>query len=159
MVLVGLIEKPPEVVRRWPRQTFVAVRGGCGAPHTEATRIPITAIIIAGHCHSPLKALPAPLAAAFDALLGTVSSNIRWHLLVAPRCHVPASLCRVNHDCLIAGGALGGDDVRLLKRALEEVTMSILSCALCTVLGQCTRATLVSLATNLGLISLTLPPP
>jgi hypothetical protein len=64
----------------------------------------------------------------------------------------------VKHDCLIAGGALGSDAVRLLEHVPEEVTMSALSWALQVVLKQRARATLTSLAVSLGLATPTLLP-
>jgi hypothetical protein len=92
-----------------------------------------------------LKALLAPLFAAFDALLGAVGSDVRWHHPTTARGHLSTSLGRVEHDCLIAGGALGGDVALLLKHVPEEVSMFALSWALRAVLRQCARATLVSL--------------
>jgi hypothetical protein len=40
------------------------------------------------------------------------------------------ALGRAKHECLIAGGALGGEAARLLKHAPEDVAMSALSWAL-----------------------------
>jgi hypothetical protein len=60
----------------------------------------------------------------------------------------------VKHGRLAAGGALGGDTVRLLKHALEEVAMSALSRALCVAFGQRAHATLVSLLVNLRFAAL-----
>jgi hypothetical protein len=104
------------------------------------------AIIAAGHGRSPLKVLLAPLVAAFNALLGTVSGDVGWCFFVVARRLLPASLCRAKHDRLVAGCALGGDAMRLLERARKEVAMSILSRALCMVFGQHTRTIPVSLA-------------
>jgi hypothetical protein len=67
------------------------------------------AIVAAGHGHSLLKALLAPLIAAFDALLGAVCGDVGQCLLVAAQCCLTASLCRAKHDYLVAGGLLGGD--------------------------------------------------
>jgi hypothetical protein len=53
------------------------------------------------------KALFAPLVAAFDALLGVVSGDVRRCLLIATWCCLPSSLCREKHGRLVAGGALG----------------------------------------------------
>jgi hypothetical protein len=153
VVWVGLLEKPIEVVRRWPHRTLVATRSGRDAPHVGATHLLVVAIIAVGHGHSPLKALFAPLVAAFDALLGAVSGDIRRRLLVAARCHLPASLCRAKHDRLIAGGALGGNAVRLLKQASKEVVMSALLWALCATFRQRTCTSLVSLVVNLWFAS------
>jgi hypothetical protein len=131
---------------------------GCGVVHAGATRIRVAVVITAGHGRSPLKVLLAPLLDAFDALLGVVNGDVEQRFLIATWCHLPASLCRAKHDRLVAGGALGGDAMRLLKRALEVVTMYVLSWALCTALKQCAHATLASLAANLGLVALTLLP-
>jgi hypothetical protein len=82
----------------------------------------------------PLKALLVPLFAAFDALLGIVGGDVRQYLPVAAQGHLPASLGRVKHDHLIAGGALGSDAAWLLERVPEEVTLSALSQALVALL-------------------------
>jgi hypothetical protein len=71
-----------------------------------------------------LKALLAPLVAAFDALLRAMSGDVRWCLLVTAWGHLPACLCGVEHDCLIAGGVQVGDAMRLLELASEEVALS-----------------------------------
>jgi hypothetical protein len=60
------------------------------------------AVIMAGRGRSLLKAVFAPLVAAFDALLSTV-----------------------KNDRLVASGALGGDSARLLKHAPEEVVPAV----------------------------------
>jgi hypothetical protein len=159
VVWIGLLENPLQVVRRWPHRTFVAAHGGCSAPHARAARILVTTVITADRGHSLLKALLAPLVTAFDALLGTVSGDVGHRLLIAAQCYLPTSLCRPKHDHLVAGGALGGDAAQLLEHALEEVTIFILSRALCAVFGQCARAILMSLVVNLRLITLTPPPP
>jgi hypothetical protein len=52
----------------------------------------------------------APLVAAFNAHLGAVSGNIGWRLLVIAPVRLPAHLCWAEHDRLIAGGVLGGND-------------------------------------------------
>jgi hypothetical protein len=85
-------------------------------PRAKAACLSVMAIITAGR--SPLKALFAPLIAAFDTILGVVSGDIGWCFLVAARCCLPASLCRAKHGRLIVGGVLGGDATRLLKLAL-----------------------------------------
>jgi hypothetical protein len=72
------------------------------------------AVIAVGHGRSPLKALFAPLVAAFDALLGVMSGNIERCPLVVARCHLPAFLCMAKHGRLVASGALGGDAMQLL---------------------------------------------
>jgi hypothetical protein len=147
------------VVRRWPRWTLVVTHGGRDAHHAGATHLPVMAIITTGHSRSPLKVLFAPLVAAFDAPLCAVSGDVGRCLLVATHCHLPASLCRVKHGSLIAGGALGGDAVWLHKHAPEEVAMSALLRALRTVFMQLARATLVSLAANMGFAAPSLPLP
>jgi hypothetical protein len=144
VVWAGLLEKPLEVVHRRPCRTLVSVHGGRDVPHAEAAHLPVVAVIVASHRHSPLKALFAPLVATFDALLSAMSGDVERCLLVATRCHLPASQCRAKHGCLVAGGALGGDAARLLKCAPEEVVMSTLSWALCVVIGQCACATLAA---------------
>jgi hypothetical protein len=88
------------------------------------------AIVAAGHGHSALMVLFAPLVAAFDALLGEVSDDVGWRFLVATRCFLPTSLCRVKHGLIIAGGVLGGDVMQFLKRAYEKVIISTLPRAL-----------------------------
>jgi hypothetical protein len=116
-------------------------------------------VIVAGRGRGPLKALFAPLVAAFDALLGAVSGNIRRCLLVLARCCLPTSLCRVKHGHLVAGGALGGDATRLLKRGPKEVVMSIMSQALREAFGQRAHTTQPSLVVNLRFVVPSLPLP
>jgi hypothetical protein len=128
-------------------------------PRVGAARLLVITVVVAGHGRSPLKVLFASLVAAFDALLGAMSGNIGWCLLVIARCHLPASLCKAKHGCLKAGGALGGDAARLLKCAPEEVIMSALSWALRTAFGQRSHATLVSLVANLWFTVQSLPLP
>jgi hypothetical protein len=105
MVRAGLLEKPLEVVRRWPRSMLVDACGGCGAPHAGFARVPVAGVIMTGHGYSPLKTLLAPLIAAF---LGVVSGDVGRCPLIAARCRLPASWWRAKHDYLIAGGALDG---------------------------------------------------
>jgi hypothetical protein len=50
-----------------------------------------------------------------------VSYTVGWRLLVTAWGRLPARLCRAVHGRLIVGGALGGDTVRLLEHAPEEV--------------------------------------
>jgi hypothetical protein len=109
------------------------------------------------HGLGPLEALLAPLFATLDALFGAMSGNIGRLLIVTTWCHLPASLSRVKHACLVAGGLLGGDATWLLERVPEEITMSALVWAPCTMLGQSTHATLLSLVASLGLDVLALP--
>jgi hypothetical protein len=151
VVWVGLLEKPLEVVHRRPRLMLVTVCGSCGASHAGAAHL---AIIIIGRGHGPLKALPAPLFATFDALLGDVGGDVGRHLPITAWGRLLASLGRAKHDCLIASGALGGDVVQLLKHIPQGVTMSALPRALYMALRVYARATLASL----GLIALTLLP-
>jgi hypothetical protein len=80
-----------------------------------------------------------------------MGDDVSEHLPVAAWGHLPTSLGRVKHDRLIAGSALGGDAVLLLKRVPEEVTLPTFLRTLCAVLGQRALATLVSLAARLGL--------
>jgi hypothetical protein len=68
VVWAGLLEKPLEMVCRWPRWTLVAVRGGPDAPRTRAARLQVIAVIVSGHGCSPLKAVFAPLVATFNDL-------------------------------------------------------------------------------------------
>jgi hypothetical protein len=105
-------------------------------PCVKVARLPVMAIIAAGRGHSSLKALFAHLVAAFDALLGVVSGDVGWCLLVTARYHLPASQCKAKHGRLTIGGALGGDVTWLLKRSPEEVVMSFLPWALRMAFGQ-----------------------
>jgi hypothetical protein len=159
VVWASLLEKPLEVFCRRPRRTLVVVLSGRDAPHAGAARHPVVTVVVAGHGRSPLKVLFAPLLAAFYALLGAVSGDVEWHLLIATQCLPPSSPCRAKNDRLIVGGALGGDVVRILKRALEEVVMSDLSQALCVMFGQRAHATLANLAANLWFTAQSLPLP
>jgi hypothetical protein len=104
---------------------------------------------MAGHGHSPLKALLAPVVAAFDALLGKMGGDVGRCLLVAARGCLPAFLCGVKHDCLIAGVVLRDDRAWVLECASKEVTMSALPRCLHAMFRQCACATLASLAVNL----------
>jgi hypothetical protein len=72
---------------------------------------------------------------AFYALLLATGGDVKQRLCVTARGHLPASLGRMNHDCVIASGALGGNAAWLLERVPEEVTMSALPRALRAVLG------------------------
>jgi hypothetical protein len=83
VVWTGLVEKPFEVVHRQPCLTLVVASGGQGVPHAGATRLTI------GHGRGPLKALFAPLFVAFAALLGAIGDDVRRHVLVAARGHLP----------------------------------------------------------------------
>jgi hypothetical protein len=139
--------------------TLVAARGGRDASHAGAARPSAMAVITASRGRSPLKALLAPLVAAFDTLLGTVHGDVGRCLPVAARCRLPASLCRAKRDYLIVGGALGGDAVWLLKHVPEEVAMFALPQALCMVLRQSAYAALAISAVNLGLAAPTLLAP
>jgi hypothetical protein len=103
--------------------------------YTGATHLPVVAVVADGHGRRPLKAQLAPLAVTFDSFLGIVSGNVGRGLLVVAWDRLPASLHWAKHDCLIIGGALGGDVAQLLERALEGVTTSTLSWALCVALG------------------------
>jgi hypothetical protein len=106
------------------------MHGRQAVSHAGAAHFPIVAIITTGRGRSPMKALLAPLVAAFDALLGTVGGDIGRCLLVATRGHLHASLCRAKHDRLVADVALGGDVTQLLEHAFEEIAMSALLWAL-----------------------------
>jgi hypothetical protein len=159
MVWTGLLEKPLEVVPWRPCRTLVVARGGQDASHARAACFPVTAVIMDGRDRGPLEALHAPLVAAFDALLGAASGNVKWRLLVTAQGCLPVSLCGVKHDHLVAGGVLGGDAAPLLKCASEEVPMSTFSWALCVAFGQRACATQASMAVNLGFIAPTLAPP
>jgi hypothetical protein len=154
-----LLEKPLEVVHRRPHRMLVVACDGRDAPHIGVARLPTVAIVTVSHGCSPLKALFAPLVAAFDALLSTVSSDVGRHLLITAWCHHPTSPCGVKHGHLVASGALGGDVVQLLKCAPEEFIMFVVSWALCVLFRQCARATLVCLAVNLWFTMPSLPLP
>jgi hypothetical protein len=45
-------------------------------PHAGAARLPVVAIVVAGHGCSTLKGLFAPLVAAFDALVGAMKDDV-----------------------------------------------------------------------------------
>jgi hypothetical protein len=107
MVWTGLLKTLLEVVHRRPHWMLVVAHSSRDTPHAGATCLPVVVVITAGHGHSPLKALFAPLVAAFDTLL-----------------------CRVKHGRLVASGVLGGNATWLLKRAPEKVIMSALPRAL-----------------------------
>jgi hypothetical protein len=126
MVWAGLLKKPLDVVHRQPHRTLVTVRDSWDAPHADAARFLVMAVVAACRGRSTLKPLFAPLVATFYILLGAVSGDIGRHLLVIARCRLHASLCKEKHGCLIVGGALGGDATRLIKRGPEEVVMSAL---------------------------------
>jgi hypothetical protein len=68
-------------------------------------------------------------------------------------------MCGVEHDCLVAGCVLGGDAMRLLERASEEVALFALSRALLTTTGQHAWVALMSLAMNPRLTAPPLLPP
>jgi hypothetical protein len=159
VVWTGLLKKPLDVVRRRPHRTLVPAHDGRDAHCAEATHFSAVAIVTAGQGRSPLKALFAPLIADSDTLLSTVSSDVGRCLLVTARCHLPASLCRVKHGCIIASGVLGEDAMRLLKCAPEEFVMSALPHALCAVFGQSAHTTLVSLVAILRFTMSSLPLP
>jgi hypothetical protein len=135
------------------------VCGNLDASHARATCFPVALVVIAGRGHGPLRVLLAPLVAAFDALLGTVSSGIGRCLLVSAWGRFPAYLCEAGHDHLVPGGVLGGDATWLLERALKEFALFPLTRALLAATGQCAGAVLVSLAVSLRLIVLSLPSP
>jgi hypothetical protein len=151
VVWAGLLEKPFEVVCRQPRLMLVIACGSRGGPHTGGACLTVIAI---GCGPDPLKALLAPLFATINALLGAVGGDVGRRLALTAQGRLPTSLCRLKHDSLVAGGALGGDVVRFLECVPKEVTMSTLSWALRTALEQHTWATPVSL----GLVVLTMPP-
>jgi hypothetical protein len=99
MVWASLLGKPLEVVRRRPHRTLAIVRVDQDASHIRATHLPVLAIIVDGHGCGPLRALFAPHATAFDALLGTVSGDVGRCLLVTTWGCLHASLSRAKHDC------------------------------------------------------------
>jgi hypothetical protein len=134
---------------------LVVAGGGRGAPHARATCLTVIAI---NHGRGPLKALLAPLSVAFDALLSAMGGDVGRRLPVVAWGCLPASLGRVKHDRLVAGGALGGDAAWLLKLISKEVVMSVLSWDLRITLGQHASATLASVVVSLGLTVPALPP-
>jgi hypothetical protein len=111
---------------------LIVVCSGQGSPHVGASRFAVVAV---GHGYGPLKALLVPLFVAFYALLLAMGGDVKRHLCVTARGHLPASLGWMNHDCVTASGALGGNAVWLLERVPEEVAMSALPRALRAVLG------------------------
>jgi hypothetical protein len=159
MIWASLITEPLEVIRRWPHRALVTTCGGQDASHAGAASFPVMAIVTASHGCGPLRALHALLVATLDALLGAVSGDIGWHLIITTRGHLPACLCGAEHDCLIASGVLGGNAVWLLEHAYEDVALSALPWALLTVSERHAWATLVSLAVNLRLIAPSLSSP
>jgi hypothetical protein len=66
--------------------------------------------------------------------VSAMGSNVGRRLPIAARGCLPTSLGRAKYDRLVAGGALDGDVTWLLERVPEEVAMSALSRALCSVL-------------------------
>jgi hypothetical protein len=52
------------------------VRDSRDLSHAEATSLSAAVVAMAGHGRGPLRALLAPLVAAFDAILSTVSGDI-----------------------------------------------------------------------------------
>jgi hypothetical protein len=83
MVWAGLLKKHLEVVCTWPHQVSIAMHGGQDLSHAGAARFPTAVIATAGHGRGPQRALLAPLVCAFDAVLGAVSDDVGWCLLVA----------------------------------------------------------------------------
>jgi hypothetical protein len=77
-----------------------------------------------------------------------MGGDVGWRLPIAAEGRLPISLGKAKHDHLVPCAALGGDAVWLLEHVPEEVTMSALSRALRTALGQRTCATLKSLAVS-----------
>jgi hypothetical protein len=111
------------VVRGWPHLTLVVARDNWGAPHTGVSCLPVIAIVMAGRCHGPLKALLVPTFAVLDALLAAVGGDVRRCSLIAAQDRLPASLGWTRHDRLVVSGVLGGDVVRCLECFPEEVDM------------------------------------
>jgi hypothetical protein len=81
------------VSRGWPHRALITASGSQDASHTRATCVPVVVIIEAGRGRGPMKVLLVPLVAAFDAVLGIVSSDIERSLLVTARGGLPTSLC------------------------------------------------------------------
>jgi hypothetical protein len=127
MVWAGLLQRPLEVVCRWPYQAHVATRDAQDAPHARTAHFPAATIITTGHGHGPCSVLPAPHVVTFDSLLGAMSGDVK-------RC-LPAHLYGVEHDRLIASGVSGGDAMCLLECAYKEVALSTLSRALIAATG------------------------
>jgi hypothetical protein len=78
---------------------------------------------------------------------------------VATRGCFPGRLCGAVHDCLVVGGALGGDATWLFKRASKEVALSASLRALLVAPGQRAWVALVRLAMNLDFVVPSLPLP
>jgi hypothetical protein len=127
VVWACLLEKPLEVVHRRPRLTLVAACSGRGMSHARVTCLTVVDV---SRSRDPLRVLLVPLFATFDALLGAVSGEVVQRFPVTMWGPLPASLGGAKHDHLVAGGAWGGDAVRLLKRVPEEVATSALPQAL-----------------------------
>jgi hypothetical protein len=72
----------------------------------------------------------APLSTTFDDILGVVGGDVGRRLPGAAWGHLPVSLGRVKHDCLVAVSALAGDAMWLLECVPEEVATFTLSWAL-----------------------------
>jgi hypothetical protein len=143
------------VVHGQPRLMLVAACGSQDVPHARATCLHV---VMVSHGRGCLKVLLVPLFAAIDALPAAVDSDIAWCSLTAALGHLPASLGQTDHDCLLAGGMLGGDAVRCLKCVLAKVAMLALERDPCAALGLRADAPLVSLAVGLWLDAPTLPP-
>jgi hypothetical protein len=82
--------------------TVVVVRGSRDAPHARAIRLPIVAIVIVGHGHSPLRTLIVPPLATRDALPGASNGDIRQHLPAAAWGHLPASWWKMKFSFFAA---------------------------------------------------------
>jgi hypothetical protein len=145
--------RPLEVVCRRSYQVPIAASGGRDASHAGTACFLVAAIIVAGRGHDPWRTLPVLLVVAFDACLGAMSNDVEWCLPVTAQGHLPTRLYGVGHDRLVAGGVLGGDVMWLLERSSEEVAMSALPWALPMATGQRAWVALLSLATNLRLIT------
>jgi hypothetical protein len=84
-----------------------------------------------------------------------MGGDVGWHLPITAWGHLPASLGRAKHDCLITGSALGSYVAHLFERVPKVVPMSALPWALCVVLVPLSHATLVSLVASFELITMT----
>jgi hypothetical protein len=156
VVRANLLKKPLEVICRCHFPAPDAARNSGGAPHTGDARFP--AMVIAMASRGPQGALSASLVVIFDVAMGAMNCIIGKRLLVATRGCLAACPCGAVHDCLVVGGVLGGDALRLPERGPKEVALTASPWALLTASGQRNWAAQVGLAMSLGLVVPSLPP-
>jgi hypothetical protein len=67
------------------------VRGSRDTPHAGAARLPVIAVVVIGHGHSPLRMLLASPVAALGAFPGAMDGDVRRCLLAVAWGRFPAS--------------------------------------------------------------------